>query len=98
MRRKIVSIIAAGVLAAVSAAGTAFAVVQYPPEGGTWDWGVSGSTVWSNYINTTPRHATSTIGQSGLRRSGCAGANQWARVSDTRASSGNKAYYRNTCP
>lgn len=94
MKNKIIATMMGGVFIFVSAASAAFAVVQYPPEGGTWEWG----RTYSNYVNTTPKHATSTVGQSGLRRSACAGTNQWARISDTPASSGNKAYYRNSCP
>lgn len=97
--KKVAATILAGVFMVFSVTSAAFAVTQYPPEGGVWNWGRDHSTVWSYYRNSTPQHATSTVGRSGLKRSPCAARNQWARMSDKAAWwGGNKAYYRNTCP
>lgn len=96
--KKIATAVFGGLFMVIATTSAAFAVIEYPPEGGTWDYGRSGSNVWSYYINTTPQHATSTVGQSGLRRSPCAGRDQWARINDTAKVAGNHAYYRNTCP
>ncbi len=98
MKKKLIALVLAGVFTLMSTAGSAFAVIKYPPEGGTWNYGREGPRVWSYYINSTPKHATSTDGASGLRRSSCAGVNQWARISDSAKNGGNRAFYRNTCP
>lgn len=89
------SLLASLVLVA-GAVGVAAATIEHPPEGGTWNYGVGAST-YSNYVNSTPQHATTAVGRNFVR-SKCASANSWAYASSESAAWGNKAYYRNTCP
>jgi lactococcin 972 family bacteriocin len=87
----------AGVAAGFALAGVtaANAATAYPPEGGTWDYGVISNNVFSNYHHPTRNH----------RRTACNGENHWSKFNGWASPgiwhfaavwatpAGNKAYY-----
>ena len=74
-----------GVLSAsliLGGAGAATAETAYPDEGGTWDYGTSGSFIWSNYLHETRSHGSSVKNCHGqLWRSPNVLAGSWSNVS-----------------
>ncbi|ACZ30624.1 hypothetical protein Xcel_1598 [Xylanimonas cellulosilytica DSM 15894] len=57
----------------VASAGVASATTAYPSVGGTWDYGASAQSVWSNYAHNSRVHKLSTDGAGGLKFSGWVG-------------------------
>lgn len=60
LMRSVKTLVAAGLLM-VTAAGSAYAVSQYPPEGGTWEYGTGWATgwAWSYYTHPSQGHGSS---------------------------------------
>ncbi|BCL25262.1 lactococcin 972 family bacteriocin [Streptomyces aurantiacus] len=94
IKRSIKLSIAAGAL--VAGMATPALATTIGVGGGTWDYGVSSSTVRSNYFHQTRCHGSSVEGQY-YDSSGNVAANDWARASANAASFGNQAWWRNTC-
>ena len=79
-------------------AGSASATTEYPPEGGTWEYGViepaSTVFVYSHYYHPTTLHRSSVRTTSGtLYRSPDKAGGQWANVDKETGYYNNKAYY-----
>ena len=85
-------------------AGVAWAAVEYPPEGGTWDHGYrAGNTVWSAYHHPSREHKSSAWGRSETpRKSAWEDPGQWSNAHDLikfcgvgpiKVPCGNKVYY-----
>ncbi|MGN6238950.1 MAG: lactococcin 972 family bacteriocin [Cellulosimicrobium cellulans] len=60
--RKPVVAVALAVAAVAGGAGTAYATISYV-GGGTWDHGVGGGTVWSDYYHGSKCHGSSVQGE-----------------------------------
>ncbi|MBD3005161.1 MULTISPECIES: lactococcin 972 family bacteriocin [unclassified Streptomyces] len=71
----------------------ALATITYPPEGGTWDHGISPGIVWSNYQHDSKCHGSTSVGAY-TDRSPNTPAGQVSYTSANAKVSGNKAYYR----
>ncbi|MFF3863259.1 lactococcin 972 family bacteriocin [Streptomyces sp. NPDC002209] len=65
-------------------------------SGGLWDYGVTDSVVYSNYLHKDKCHGSSVQG-SFFSSSGDVDAGDWSYASAGKAWSGNKSYYRSTC-
>lgn len=88
---------AALTLGLVLGGGTAaLATTTYPPEGGTWSYGVVGGVhLYSGYFHQTRCHGSSTRNDWGLSSSPNVAGGVWANNSQpTTAVQNNRAYYR----
>ncbi|MCU1528211.1 MAG: lactococcin family bacteriocin [Frondihabitans sp.] len=66
-------------------------------EGGTWEYGVNSRDVYSNYLHMSRPHGSSVKNGNGvIRRSEFVRKGGWSKIHLTKASPGNKAYYRFT--
>ncbi len=76
----------------------AFATTTYPPEGGTWNYGVvAGVHLYSDYFHQTVCHGSSTRNDWGLSSSPDVAGGVWSNNSQpTTSIQNNRAYYR-TC-
>ncbi|WP_344321178.1 lactococcin 972 family bacteriocin [Streptomyces macrosporus] len=77
----------------VATATPALATITYPPEGGTWDHGITPGTVWSNYYHGSKCHGSTSVGYF-TDRSPDTAAGRWSNSATHAAVSGNKVYYR----
>ncbi len=78
-------------------ASAAMATIAYPPEGGTWDYGTSGSVIWSDYHHPSRSHGSSVENCDGnLTRSPTVLPGQWshAQRNDGCTFAVDYAYYR----
>lgn len=75
-------------------AGAAFATTEYPPEGGTWDYGVTPLYVYSNYYHGTRTHKSTACSNAGCAYSGwvSAGSTSYATMNPS-TFGGNEAFY-----
>jgi len=89
------TVLAAGMVAAGIAVGAApaSAYTSYP-EGGTWDYGNSGST-WSNYHHPSKVHRSTACNSTKCLRSADAARGSWSRASVSWTVTGNTWYYYN---
>lgn len=94
MRRVVAPVLTAGAITAF-AAGTAFAVTTYPPEGGTWEHGAGTSYVWSDYHHGSTCHGSTSAGAE--IDSDVAPAGSWSITQAPTSLWGNEAYYKTTC-
>ena len=91
-----------GVLSAsliLGGASAAMATTENPPEGGTWDYGTSGSLIYSNYKHDSRSHGSSVENCHGqLWRSPNVGPGSWSKVSTDHGGAAwgavDYAYYR----
>jgi lactococcin 972 family bacteriocin len=76
------------------AAGAAFATTEYPAEGGTWNYGVTATYVYSNYYLGSRTHKSTACSNAGCAYSGwvSAGSTSYATMSPSTLG-GNTAYY-----
>jgi lactococcin 972 family bacteriocin len=93
--------IAGGILTlGLTLGGTSAALAEttYPPEGGTWNYGVvSGVHLYSDYFHQTQCHGSSTRNDFGLSSSPEVIGGVWSNNSQgTTPNQNNRAYYR-TC-
>ncbi|WP_226654597.1 lactococcin 972 family bacteriocin [Leifsonia sp. LS1] len=91
----IATALAAGVLTGgtLLSAAPANAYVSYP-EGGTWDYGNSGST-WSHYHHPSKVHRSTACNSYTCLRSADAGRGSWSRATVAWTVTGNTWYYDN---
>lgn len=62
----------------VATAAPALAVTK-EVGGGTWDYGATDRTVWSNYYHSSKNHGSSVLnGYNETERSACVGRNKWS--------------------
>lgn len=97
MVRRAVTIFVSMITAVILSFGIAFAVVEYPPEGGKWDYGTDSEYIWSNYSHKTRHHGSSVRNCHGdLRRSVNVGPGEWSHASREDGCKGkiDRAYYR----
>ena len=94
--RKISLAVAVGLVLATVSGTAAYAAydVKYPAEGGKWEYGTSGTQVYSNYIHYSKFHGSSVNNEYGLVRSPDVQGNTWANARNRQANSGNQAFYR----
>lgn len=57
------------------------AATQYPPEGGTWQYGYSTPNAYSHYLHSTKPHQATVVDNIGNSNTSRAIANYWARAS-----------------
>ncbi len=96
-KRTIIGAISSVALAAsLLTAGAAVATVVNPPEGGTWDYGVTPfTTVWSNYYHGSRTHgSTACTGYPSCTRSADKAPGTWSYASRVPTLWGNTSYYR----
>lgn len=91
VRRRVSGVVAAVVmaLAGTSAAGAMMVSI----DGGTWDYGTGGGTVWSHYFHNGVSHGSTAVGQY-ESFSGCVNKNTWSRATAPSKLFGNKSYYK----
>lgn len=65
--------------------------------GGTWDHGLTGLDVYSNYYHPNNDHRSSVVVNGFIFRSACTSPGNWSHVQHSQAVSGNKAYWNNAC-
>ncbi|ARU51789.1 lactococcin 972 family bacteriocin [Cellulosimicrobium cellulans] len=93
--RKPVVAVALAVAAVAGGAGTAYATISYV-GGGTWDHGVGGGTVWSDYYHGSKCHGSSVQGTYYEKRYASAG--RWSMAdAPSRAFVVDKAWYDTSC-
>jgi lactococcin 972 family bacteriocin len=98
-RRKITLALATAGLAAslaVGGAAVAKATTVYPPEGGTWDYGVDYWVMktWSNYHHPSRVHHSTACSSSACTYSGWVPAGYWSKAERLASWGGNTAYYK----
>ncbi|WP_018118431.1 lactococcin 972 family bacteriocin [Corynebacterium mastitidis] len=96
LRKKITRGLAATALSGALVAGGAAAALatQVNVDGGTWNYGVEGGKVWSNYYHGARSHGSSVQGKH-YADSGCVGADQWSYASaPDRFGRADHSYYR----
>lgn len=96
-KRTIIGTISSVALASsLLTAGAAFATTVYPPEGGTWSYGVQPTaTVYSNYYHGSLTHgSTACNGYPACTRSADRPAGTTSYASRVPTLWGNTAYYR----
>lgn len=71
---------------------SAFAVTEYPPEGGQWNYGVGILGSYSDYLNQQRAHG-STVNHNGNKYSAGAPAGQWSQALASGIFSGCAFYY-----
>lgn len=78
----------------IGTAATAGAVIVHA-DGGTWDHGYGGGTVWSHYFHNGVRHGSTAEGKYRVD-SGCVNKNTWSHASAPQAGffGVNKTFYR----
>lgn len=93
-RRVTGAVLAVGML--FGGASAAMAGTTYPPEGGTWNYGVSaGVHLYSDYFNQHQCHGSSNRNDWGYTSSPNVAGNVWANSSQpTTSLQDNRAYYR----
>lgn len=89
---------AAGTALALGGALAAHATTEYPPEGGTWEYGVleysSTPFVHSDYLHNSAKHRSSVKVSAGtIYRSSDKAAGYWSTIEKATGYSGNHAYY-----
>ncbi|MBB4071312.1 lactococcin 972 family bacteriocin [Canibacter oris] len=99
MNKKMIPTVLVSVGLVFAGAAAANAVVTYPAEGGTWDYGVDSSTIWSNYYHSTRSHGSSVRNCHGsLTRSPNVGPGHWSHATRYDGCTGwfktDQAYYR----
>ncbi|WP_150239542.1 lactococcin 972 family bacteriocin [Nocardiopsis quinghaiensis] len=87
------TLLAAGI--AAGAAGAASATIVNI-GGGTWDYGVGGGTVWSDYYHGSSCHSSSVSGEY-YSSSGATAAGSWARASAPDTWMVDHSYWNNQC-
>jgi lactococcin 972 family bacteriocin len=80
------------VVAGLLVVGTTSAQAATPPEGGTWNYGVTGKYTYSNYHHSSRIHKATACGV-GCVTSGWIAPNYWASAQAISALGGNTAYY-----
>lgn len=78
------ALLVAAVTATLVLGGTtaAVATIEYPPEGGVWDYDAAGPTLYSNYYHPAANHRSSVVTCNGaLTRSAIRGAGLWSYAS-----------------
>ncbi|MER6250525.1 lactococcin 972 family bacteriocin [Streptomyces sp. NPDC001584] len=90
-----IKVILAAVALVVAAATPALAA-SVKTGGGTWNYGVSGGYVWSNYYHETACHSSSVQGDY-YSSSGNVGAAAWSQASATDKWSGNQSWWSKGC-
>lgn len=81
----------------LASVGVADAAVEYPKEGGKWEYGTDGPSIWSNYYHKTRSHGSSVRNCHGdLTRSPVVNPGQWSNASrgDGCKRGVDQAYYR----
>jgi lactococcin 972 family bacteriocin len=91
-------------LAAVIISASAMVAVAAPAMaarefvgGGTWDHGLTGLQVYSNYYHPNNDHRSSVAVNGIITRSACTSPGNWSHAQAWQAVSGNKAYWNNAC-
>ncbi len=74
LKRKAASLVLAGAIS-IGSAAVAMAATAYPAQGGRWDYGLSGTTYFSNYWHPSANHGSSVIVNGVLNRSACSAPN-----------------------
>lgn len=91
--RKLTKIIAtAAATAALLTVGVTAASAVTPPEGGTWNYGVTGKYTYSNYLHNTRTHKATAVGAT-TAVTAWTSPGVWANAQALSAVGGNKAYY-----
>ena len=79
-------------LLAVGVTTAQAATTSYPPEGGTWKYGVSGSYTTSDYLHNTRTHKSTAVGANTVITAWTS-PGVWSKAKAISALGGNKAYY-----
>ncbi|MGK9147496.1 lactococcin 972 family bacteriocin [Plantibacter flavus] len=85
-------LLGATVTAVLVLGGGAAAHAVTPPEGGSWNYGVSGLYTYSNYLHDARVHKATACG-AGCATTGWVSPGTWANARTASALGGNTAYY-----
>ncbi len=91
MRKHLASAALAATMLFASAGAAGATMISI--DGGTWDYGVGGKTVWSHYFHQGRRHGSTAIGKIRVD-SGCVNKGLWSRATAPKKLTGNRSYYR----
>jgi lactococcin 972 family bacteriocin len=99
--QKVLLAVVAGVVGAfaVGTPALAYVITQYPPEGGTWEYGIDESNVNFSYYNHPSQNHRSSVSNplKGLVRSICDSGGRWTYATEAASTSGNQAFYNPSC-